>query len=307
MTQPLTQIAERSIRIAARPEAVFEFFVDPEKLARWLGPATALDARPGGALRVAVEGVHHVRGEFVEVGRPFRLVFTWGWERPEYGMPAGGCRVEVDMTPDGDGTLVRVRHLGLIGNPTEYAEGWGQHLERLAAEAASESAGTGVSSAAGGEDWAARPHVERQVRIEARPEIVFRYFTDPERMARWIGPVLEFDPRPGGTVRLLVDGVHPNSGRVVEVDPPRRIVFTSGWDEPGHPIPSGSTRVEVDLAPDGDGTLLRLRQFGLPTDAVADHSEGWAYYMNRLAVVVVGGDPGPFSSEVEAVRAGANG
>ena len=152
-----------------------------------------------------------------------------------------------------------------------------------------------------------RPIVDRQIRIEARPELVFRYFTDPERMARWVGPVLEFDPRPGGAVRLMVDGVHSNSGRVVAVDPPRRIVFTSGWDEPGHPIPSGSTRVEVDLTPDGDGTRVRLRQFGLPADAVDDHAEGWAYFLDRLAVVATGGDPGPFASEVEAARAGANG
>ncbi len=149
------------------------------------------------------------------------------------------------------------------------------------------------------------PIVERQIRIEARPEIVFRYFTDPERMARWIGPVIELDPRPGGRVCLLVDGKHPNEGQVVEVDPPRRLVFTSGWAEPGHPIPPGSTRVEVDLTPDGDGTLLRLRQVGLPADAIQDHGEGWSHFLDRLAIVVAGGDPGPLASEVEAAQAEA--
>ena len=145
-----------------------------------------------------------------------------------------------------------------------------------------------------------QPIVEREIQIDARPEIVFRYFTDPQRMARWIGPVIEFDPRPGGRVRLLVDGKYPNAGQVVDVDPPRRLVFTSGWDEPGHPIPPGSTRVEIDLTPDGEGTRLRLRQLGLPADAVEDHTEGWTYYLDRLRIAAAGGDPGPDTVSVAA-------
>ena len=138
-----------------------------------------------------------------------------------------------------------------------------------------------------------RPVVEREVRIAARPEIVFEHFVDPERLARWLGPATVLDARPGGAIQLGVSGVHGGSGQFVVVDRPRRLVYTWGWDEPNHPIPPGSTRVEVDLTPDGDGTLLRFRHLNLPADAVDDHASGWTYYLDRLAIVAAGGDPGP--------------
>jgi uncharacterized protein YndB with AHSA1/START domain len=142
--------------------------------------------------------------------------------------------------------------------------------------------------------------VEREVRIAARPETVFRYFTDPERVARWSGTVLALDNRPGGEIKILMSDKYPGSGKVVEVDPPHRLVYTWGWDEPGHPIPSGSTRVEIDLTPDADGTRLRLRHLGLPLDAIDDHTQGWQYHLDRLAIAAAGGDPGPFETVTPA-------
>ena len=135
--------------------------------------------------------------------------------------------------------------------------------------------------------------VECEVQIEARPEIVFRYLVDPERIAVWLGPVRALDARPGGEVKIDIATQYPGSGTIVELDPPRRLVYTWGWDEPGHPIPSGSTRVEVELTPVGDGTHVRLRHLGLPLDAVADHSSGWQHFLDRLAIAATGRDPGP--------------
>lgn len=137
------------------------------------------------------------------------------------------------------------------------------------------------------------PNVEREIRVAARPEIVFRYFTDPERMGRWLGRVGALDARPGGALAVVVAGTHGAGGQFVEIDPPRRVVFTWGWDEPGHPIPPGSTRIEVSLTADGDDTVLRLRHLGLPADAVEEHTFGWTHYLDRLAVAGAGGDPGP--------------
>ena len=135
--------------------------------------------------------------------------------------------------------------------------------------------------------------VERQIRIAAPPELVFQYFVDPERLARWIGQPLTHDVRPGGEYRTLIAGEHVSAGQFVEIDPPKRLVYTMGWDEPDHPIPPGSTRVEVDLTADGDGTLLLFRHTGLPTDAVNDHAGGWTHYLKRLGIAATGGDPGP--------------
>ena len=39
---------------------------------------------------------------------------------------------------------------------------------------------------------------ETQVRIEARPETVFAFFTDPAKMVQWKGVDALLDPRPGG-------------------------------------------------------------------------------------------------------------
>jgi uncharacterized protein YndB with AHSA1/START domain len=44
----------REIAIAASPETVWEFLVQPEKATRWMGQAAALDPRPGGEYRVEV-------------------------------------------------------------------------------------------------------------------------------------------------------------------------------------------------------------------------------------------------------------
>jgi uncharacterized protein YndB with AHSA1/START domain len=131
-----------------------------------------------------------------------------------------------------------------------------------------------------------------ELRIEASPEIVFRYLTQPELMSRWLGEVVAFDPTPGGRVQILISGGHSGSGQTLEVVPNRRLSYTFGWDEPNHPIPSGSTRVDVDLTPDGSGTILRLRHSGLPADAVADHTAGHTQLLHQLADAVANDDPG---------------
>lgn len=70
-----------------------------------------------------------------------------------------------------------------------------------------------------------------------------------------------------------------------------------GWEgaeaEGGHAVPPGSSRVEVSLEPDGDGTLVRLRHLGLPEEALEIHGQGWDLYLGRLVVAGAGGDPGP--------------
>jgi uncharacterized protein YndB with AHSA1/START domain len=140
--------------------------------------------------------------------------------------------------------------------------------------------------------------VEREVRIAARPETVFEFFTDPEKMIRWKGRRAELDPRPGGVYRVEINEQAVALGEYVEVDPPGRIVFTWGWEgqESGrgeHAVPPGSSRVEITLEPHGDGTLVRLRHLDLPPQSREIHGQGWDLYMGRLAVAAAGGDPGP--------------
>lgn len=136
--------------------------------------------------------------------------------------------------------------------------------------------------------------VEVEVEIDARPEIVFEFFTDPAKLVRWQGLRAELDPRPGGVFRVDVSAENVARGQFVELDPGRRIVFTWGWENPESPLPPGASRVEVTLTPNGDGTIVRLRHLGLPSPESRDaHERGWRHYLSRLPVAAAGGDPGP--------------
>jgi uncharacterized protein YndB with AHSA1/START domain len=137
--------------------------------------------------------------------------------------------------------------------------------------------------------------VEREIRIAARPETVFEFFIDPEKMVLWKGREADLDPQPGGMYRVEMGDRIVARGEYVELDPPRRVVFTWGWEgqESGeHAVPPGSSRVEVTLDPDADGTIVRLRHLDLPEGAREIHGQGWDLYLGRLAVAATGGDPG---------------
>lgn len=133
----------------------------------------------------------------------------------------------------------------------------------------------------------------REVVVDATPETIWPFLTEPDKHAAWEGTVVDIDPRPGGVHRVLIGGAHQAVGEYVEVVPYERVIFTFGWDQPDHPIPPGSTTVEISLHPEGGKTVVRLTHRGLPDDATDDHGKGWAHYLGRLATVATGGDPGP--------------
>lgn len=128
--------------------------------------------------------------------------------------------------------------------------------------------------------------VEVVQRIAASPSVVFSYLVEPSKFNAWMGVGAELDPRPGGRVRIDVDGEHFALGEFREVDPPHRVVMTWGW-EASDAVPPGSTTVEITLTPDGDGTILRLRHLGLPDDEQRrSHQAGWKQYTGKLAAIV---------------------
>ena len=134
--------------------------------------------------------------------------------------------------------------------------------------------------------------LEREIRINARPETIFPFLADPEKMMKWKGMNVELDPRPGGIYRVNMNGSSVVRGEYVEVTPYSRVVFTWGW-EGDEQVPPGSSTVEIELIPHGSQTTLRLRHLGLDPEQRKTHDEGWAHYMERLVVAGGGGDPGP--------------
>jgi uncharacterized protein YndB with AHSA1/START domain len=122
--------------------------------------------------------------------------------------------------------------------------------------------------------------VVARVLIEAPPDVVFPYFTDPALATKWIAQSAELDPRPGGVFHIVVEG-NPARGVFVEVDPPRRVVFTWGIDG-NEDLPPGTSTVEVDLVAEGDDTVVTLTHRDLPEDYKASHKSGWIQFLVKL-------------------------
>ena len=133
--------------------------------------------------------------------------------------------------------------------------------------------------------------LEHIILIQARPEIVFAYFTDAEKLIRWKGVRATLDPRPGGIYRVEIDASNIVRGTYLEVTPHERIVFTRGWEGEASPLPPGASTVEVTFSEEGGGTRVRLRHKGLPPPLRAVHAQGWEHFLPRLAAVTEGRPP----------------
>jgi uncharacterized protein YndB with AHSA1/START domain len=133
----------------------------------------------------------------------------------------------------------------------------------------------------------------KEIYIDAPPQVIFAFLTDPVKMVRWMGIQAELDPKPGGIYRLDPNGRDVIRGAYLEVVPESRIVFTWGWEEAGHKVPAGSTVVEIHLEPRGEGTWVRLIHRALPPDARENHELGWMHYLARLKMISEGREPAP--------------
>jgi uncharacterized protein YndB with AHSA1/START domain len=119
-------------------------------------------------------------------------------------------------------------------------------------------------------------------RIEAPPEVVFPYFTDPSLIVKWIGDQAELDPQPGGLFSLGMGEVTAH-GAYITVEPPHRVVFSWGIPD-SDTLPPGGSAVEVVLPPDGDDTIVVLTHRGLPPTHIPSHRVGWEHRLRQLRV-----------------------
>ncbi|MBV8192565.1 MAG: SRPBCC domain-containing protein [Alphaproteobacteria bacterium] len=136
--------------------------------------------------------------------------------------------------------------------------------------------------------------VERQIEIAAPRATVFAFLTDPEKIVNWMGSEVTSEAHPGGLYLIKSVAGRPNvaRGAFKEVVPIHRLAYSFGW-EGSEEVPPGSSLVEIDLSEKDGRTLVRFRHSGLPSAAqCANHNRGWEYYLDRLAMVVAGHDPG---------------
>ena len=135
--------------------------------------------------------------------------------------------------------------------------------------------------------------IEREIRVEASPEVVYEVITSPEHLREWWPDEAELDAAAGatGTVGFRqAEGTKVVPITVVEAEPPRRFAFR--WDYEGdEATPENSLLVTFELVAVDGGTLLRFAETGYDeaakSDAVlADHTNGWNYFLPRLAPYV---------------------
>ncbi|HET6989113.1 MAG TPA: SRPBCC domain-containing protein [Kribbella sp.] len=105
--------------------------------------------------------------------------------------------------------------------------------------------------------------VEREVYVEARPEVVWSAVTQPDGFARWYAfGGAEIDLRPGGRLVMRWDEHGEYLGFVEKVEPGRRFAYRYAVDPGVEPAPGNSNLVEFTLTPEGEGTRLRVVESG---------------------------------------------
>lgn len=129
-----------SVEIAAPPETVFEYLTTDAAMTAWMGQHARLDPRVGGTFAVDIAG-YAVRGQYLHVERPTRVVVSWGFPGDE-DLPAGASTVEFRLTAVEGGTRVDLTHAGLPdAGLAGHADGWEHFLPRLAVAAPGGDAG----------------------------------------------------------------------------------------------------------------------------------------------------------------------
>ena len=135
--------------------------------------------------------------------------------------------------------------------------------------------------------------LDREITICARRETVFAYFTDSDRFARWWGEGSRIDPRAGGEVLIHYPNGITAKGEVVEIEPPRRIVFT--YVTGGVP-----SLVTIHLDETERGTLLRLRH-AFSSAKIRDHFvQGWRHQLALFSKAVADEAQGDAALRVDA-------
>jgi uncharacterized protein YndB with AHSA1/START domain len=133
-----------------------------------------------------------------------------------------------------------------------------------------------------------KPSLTIKRRFNAPPAKVFAAWTEPEKIARWMGPAdtkqveAECDLRVGGRYHfklITATAEHDVSGVYREIMPNEKVSFTWAWKS----TPERDSLVTVTFKEDDGGTIMTLLHEQFFDEAARDnHRTGWTGTMDRL-------------------------
>jgi len=130
------KLVDRRVFIDALPEDVYELLTDARLLVEWMAPIARVEPWSGGTITWTHVSGDTVAGAFVELIPGRRIVFTYGWDRVDVGIPPGSTTVEIDLRPRDGGTDLHLVHRGLTAQMADaHTGGWANYLARLTAVA----------------------------------------------------------------------------------------------------------------------------------------------------------------------------
>jgi uncharacterized protein YndB with AHSA1/START domain len=141
--------------------------------------------------------------------------------------------------------------------------------------------------------------IERELYIDASPEVVFEVISRPEHIREWWPDDATLDPVPGGTGELVFDDAKVPL-TVVDMVPPRLFSFRWAYDPDAAPDRAKSFFVTFELTPSGTGTTVRMTETGFREqgwevavleEAYRDHARGWDLFLGRLREYAAGQVP----------------
>ncbi|MET8875766.1 SRPBCC domain-containing protein [Nocardia sp. NPDC004604] len=134
--------------------------------------------------------------------------------------------------------------------------------------------------------------IEREIHVDASPEVVFEVVSSPEHISEWWSDDASVEATPGAVGELVWGNraqVVPIT--VVDAEPPR--LFSFRWCYPGDKVDNAAATLLVtfELTPSGTGTRIRMIETGFREmgweaakleDVYRDHSSGWNTFIPQL-------------------------
>jgi uncharacterized protein YndB with AHSA1/START domain len=300
---------DRTVRVTRRfqqsAERVFDAWLNPRLASRFLFATEAgtmvraeIDPRVGGRFtfvdRRDGQDIEHV-GEYLEIERPRKLVFTFGV--PKFS--AEMTRVTIEISPQGTGCELTLTHEGVLPDYQERTSGgWTKILEGTARTIEAEEAAAGKQIG---------PRTLRFERVFPGPiERVWEYLADSEKRGLWLasgelpnqtgaeftwyfahGTLSPFQaPRPAKFADLpeKVESKH----KLLLLEPPRRLSIS--WGEG-----AAASVVLFELTPEGENVRLSITHEKLADrNEMVDVSGGWHSHLDVLEFRLNGRTPPPF-------------